>query len=161
MIQYLFILRKINRKEPQEKPGALKSAMHIDHSLQSIRLKVILRLILKAWLLVISFDAIEHRLKTIKDAEQVLVVSDGEIIERGDHTSLMDLCGTYAHMVSLQAFQLFILQPPIIELLTTISDDTSLTCINAILVRASMDMVRCAPIQYNYLDSDHKKRELI
>ncbi|MCR4789278.1 MAG: ABC transporter ATP-binding protein/permease, partial [Lachnospiraceae bacterium] len=46
---------------------------------------------------------IAHRLKTIKDADQILVVSDGEIIERGDHTSLMDKQGAYAHMVSLQA----------------------------------------------------------
>jgi len=46
---------------------------------------------------------IAHRLKTIKDADQILVVSDGEITERGDHASLMDKKGTYAHMVSLQA----------------------------------------------------------
>ncbi len=46
---------------------------------------------------------IAHRLKTIKDADQILVVSGGEIIERGDHTSLMDMGGTYARMVSLQA----------------------------------------------------------
>lgn len=46
---------------------------------------------------------IAHRLKTIKDADQILVVSDGEITERGDHASLMELGGKYAHMVSLQA----------------------------------------------------------
>ncbi len=46
---------------------------------------------------------IAHRLKTIKDADQILVISDGEIIERGDHASLMDKEGTYAHMVKLQA----------------------------------------------------------
>ena len=46
---------------------------------------------------------IAHRLKTIKDADQILVVSDGEIIERGNHASLMDKKGTYAHMVDLQA----------------------------------------------------------
>ncbi len=46
---------------------------------------------------------IAHRLKTIKDADQILVISDGEITERGDHASLMDKDGTYAHMVSLQA----------------------------------------------------------
>ena len=46
---------------------------------------------------------IAHRLKTIKDADQILVISGGEIVERGDHSSLMDQNGTYAHMVSLQA----------------------------------------------------------
>ena len=44
-----------------------------------------------------------HRLKTIKDADQILVVSDGNIIERENHYSLMKLNGTYAHMVSLQS----------------------------------------------------------
>ena len=46
---------------------------------------------------------IAHRLKTIKDADQILVISDGRIVEQGDHSSLMDMNGTYAHMVSLQA----------------------------------------------------------
>ena len=46
---------------------------------------------------------IAHRLKTIKDADQILVISGGEIVERGDHASLMAKNGTYAHMVSLQA----------------------------------------------------------
>lgn len=46
---------------------------------------------------------IAHRLKTIRDADQILVVSGGEIIEQGDHASLMDKGGTYAHMVMLQA----------------------------------------------------------
>ena len=46
---------------------------------------------------------IAHRLKTIRDADQILVVSGGEIIEHGDHASLMDKGGTYAHMVMLQA----------------------------------------------------------
>ena len=46
---------------------------------------------------------IAHRLKTIRDADQILVVSKGEIVERGDHSSLMNENGAYAHMVSLQA----------------------------------------------------------
>lgn len=46
---------------------------------------------------------IAHRLKTIKDSDQILVVSGGEIIERGTHGALMEANGTYAHMVSLQA----------------------------------------------------------
>ncbi len=46
---------------------------------------------------------IAHRLKTIKDADKILVISDGEIVERGDHRTLMDMNGAYAHMVELQA----------------------------------------------------------
>lgn len=46
---------------------------------------------------------IAHRLKTIKDADQILVISDGKIIERGNHDKLMEKDGVYAHMVSVQA----------------------------------------------------------
>ena len=46
---------------------------------------------------------IAHRLKTIKDADQILVVSDGKIIERGNHDKLMEEDGIYARMVSVQA----------------------------------------------------------
>ena len=45
---------------------------------------------------------IAHRLKTIKDADQILVVSNGKIIERGNHKKLMKKDGVYAHMVSVQ-----------------------------------------------------------
>ncbi|HDR8072423.1 TPA: ABC transporter ATP-binding protein [Bacillus cereus] len=33
---------------------------------------------------------IAHRLKTIEKADQILVIKDGEIFEKGDHTSLME-----------------------------------------------------------------------
>ena len=46
---------------------------------------------------------IAHRLKTIKDADQILVVSDGKIIERGNHDKLMEEGGIYARMVFVQA----------------------------------------------------------
>ena len=46
---------------------------------------------------------IAHRLKTIKDADQILVISDGKIVERGNHKALIDMNGEYAHMVKLQA----------------------------------------------------------
>ena len=45
---------------------------------------------------------IAHRLKTIKDADQILVVSEGKIIERGNHDKLMKEDGIYARMVSVQ-----------------------------------------------------------
>ncbi len=46
---------------------------------------------------------IAHRLKTIKDADQILLISDGEIRERGTHDELMSIGGQYAHMVELTA----------------------------------------------------------
>ena len=46
---------------------------------------------------------IAHRLKTIRDADQILLIADGEIKEQGDHKKLMEQHGTYAHMVELQA----------------------------------------------------------
>ncbi|MBP3807384.1 MAG: ABC transporter ATP-binding protein [Eubacterium sp.] len=46
---------------------------------------------------------IAHRLKTIKDADQILLISDGEIKERGTHDELMSIGGQYSHMVELTA----------------------------------------------------------
>ena len=45
---------------------------------------------------------IAHRLKTIKDADQILVIKDGQIVESGNHSQLMNRNGMYAHMVQLQ-----------------------------------------------------------
>jgi len=45
---------------------------------------------------------IAHRLSTIRDAEQILVLDRGEIVERGDHTELMALGGKYHNMYQLQ-----------------------------------------------------------
>lgn len=45
---------------------------------------------------------IAHRLRTIRDADQILVVTEGKISERGNHETLIAQNGTYAHMVSLQ-----------------------------------------------------------
>jgi len=41
---------------------------------------------------------IAHRLSTIRDADQVLVVNDGEIIERGTHEGLLEKKGFYHHL---------------------------------------------------------------
>ena len=41
---------------------------------------------------------IAHRLTTVQDADQILVLSRGAIVERGSHNSLMALGGVYAKM---------------------------------------------------------------
>lgn len=46
--------------------------------------------------------AIAHRLSTIKNADNIIVMNNGEIIEQGTHSELMALNGSYAGMVRLQ-----------------------------------------------------------
>ena len=41
---------------------------------------------------------IAHRLSTIRDADQLLVVKDGEIVEKGTHQQLLDQHGFYHHL---------------------------------------------------------------
>ena len=45
---------------------------------------------------------IAHRLSTIVDADQILVLDHGEIIERGSHASLLALQGRYAKLWEMQ-----------------------------------------------------------
>jgi ATP-binding cassette subfamily B protein len=44
--------------------------------------------------------AIAHRLSTIRDADQILVLDSGQIIERGTHAELLELGGRYAALLS-------------------------------------------------------------
>jgi ABC-type multidrug transport system fused ATPase/permease subunit len=48
---------------------------------------------------------IAHRLSTVKAAHQILVLSDGKIIERGKHDDLLALNGLYADLVAKQSFE--------------------------------------------------------
>jgi ATP-binding cassette subfamily B (MDR/TAP) protein 1 len=45
---------------------------------------------------------IAHRLSTIRDADNIIVMSKGELIEQGTHTELIDLGGTYSRLVKVQ-----------------------------------------------------------
>ena len=47
---------------------------------------------------------IAHRLSTIQHADEILVMQDGEIIERGTHDSLLKENGTYTKLIEMQSF---------------------------------------------------------
>jgi subfamily B ATP-binding cassette protein MsbA len=48
---------------------------------------------------------IAHRLSTIMNADEIIVLSKGEIIERGTHAQLLQLNGTYKKLCDMQSFK--------------------------------------------------------
>ena len=48
---------------------------------------------------------VAHRLSTIHDADQILVMDGGGIVERGSHDELLAMKGLYARLVSLQSLE--------------------------------------------------------
>lgn len=47
---------------------------------------------------------IAHRLSTIRYADEIVVIQNGSIVERGSHDTLLDNHGLYSHLCELQAF---------------------------------------------------------
>ncbi len=46
---------------------------------------------------------ISHRLSAVRDADLLIVLEEGEVVERGDHSSLLAAKGVYARLFTLQA----------------------------------------------------------
>ena len=47
--------------------------------------------------------AIAHRLSTIKNSDEILVMKEGEIVERGTHDDLLALGGYYKKLNDMQS----------------------------------------------------------
>jgi len=45
---------------------------------------------------------IAHRLSTIRNADQILVIDEGELVERGDHETLLEKKGFYYNLYNSQ-----------------------------------------------------------
>lgn len=57
---------------------------------------------------------IAHRLSTVVDADQILVMDSGRIVEHGTHRELMDKKGWYARMFEMQLDEVDALEPSVV-----------------------------------------------
>jgi ATP-binding cassette subfamily B protein len=48
---------------------------------------------------------ISHRISTVKEADLICVLDNGEIVERGTHDELVTLGGIYAHLHEKQLLE--------------------------------------------------------
>jgi ABC-type transport system involved in Fe-S cluster assembly fused permease/ATPase subunit len=50
----------------------------------------------------VLFQIIAHRLRTIMNADKIVVLKEGKVVEQGSHEKLMKEKGLYSHLASVQ-----------------------------------------------------------
>jgi len=68
---------------------------------------------------------IAHRLATIRGADRIIVLQDGEIIEQGNHDELMKLGGLYSRLYSMNYASFDDIPDELIAQATQAADGTS------------------------------------
>ena len=48
---------------------------------------------------------VSHRISTVKDADEIIVLDEGRIIERGDHDTLLKIDGLYRYLYEKQLLE--------------------------------------------------------
>jgi ATP-binding cassette subfamily B multidrug efflux pump len=76
----------------------------LDEATSSVdtRLEMLIQIAMKRAMKGRTSFVIAHRLSTIKDADQILVMDEGDIVEKGTHDELLALKGTYERLYNSQ-----------------------------------------------------------
>ncbi|WP_458207191.1 ABC transporter ATP-binding protein [Haladaptatus sp. NG-SE-30] len=87
-----------------------EATSHVDTETEALIQRSLARLVREK-----TTFAIAHRLSTIKDADEIVVLDEGRVVERGTHEELLTLDGLYANLWRVQAGEIESLPREFIE----------------------------------------------